>query len=200
MTLNSNDAKIVQIANGALATQNWELFEEVYPMLKSNGHTAKVFGCPEYAAELRELVNQLLYDYQQAMMACDDSHWVATDGGRKAAGFDGDAGDCGVRAVAVVTDLSYRDAHSRFNYDEESDEGLANMSIGEFLRELGWSSIPLQGKGMNVREAAQEFGNGLIIAKMLNYGHFVGIRDSKYHDTWNSGELRAECIHIPPQQ
>ena len=200
MTLKSNDQKIVAICNGALATQNWELFEEVYPMLKANGHTEKVFGCPEYAVELRKLVDQLIVDYQRAMMACDDSHWTETDGGRKAAGFDGDAGDCGVRAVAIVSHLSYQEAHDRFNYDEEADEGIANMSIGEFLRELGWTSISLHKRKINVREAAQEFGNGLVIAKMLKYGHFVGIRDSKYHDNWNSGELRAECIHIPPQQ
>ena len=200
MTLNSNDQQIVAIANGALAAQNWTLFEEVYPMLRDNGNSQKAFGCPEYAAEVKRVVNQLLRDYQQAMMDCDSSSWIDDDGGRKDAGFDGDTGDCGVRAIAIISHLSYKEAHDRFNYDEEADEGIANMSLGEFLRELGWQCVPLHKRGMNVREAAAEFENGLVISKMLNYGHFVGVRDSKYHDTWNSGELRAEAIHVPPQQ
>ena len=200
MTLNSNDQKIVQICNGALATQNWDLFEEVYPMLRGNGECQKAFGCPEYAAEVKKTVNGLLRKYQQSIEDCDASDWISDDGGRKAAGFDGDAGDCGVRAAAIVCDIDYQEAHDLLNYNEEEDEGIMNMTLGEFLRERGWNCVSLRDRRITVAEAAREFENGLVVAELLNYGHFVGIVDSKYRDTWNSGELRANAIWLRSQQ
>ena len=38
--------------------------------------------------------------------------WVHSDGGRAAAGFVGEAGDCAVRAIAIATGLSYRTVHA----------------------------------------------------------------------------------------
>ena len=37
------------------------------------------------------------------------------DGGRAAAGYKGTAGDCGVRAIAIVTGLPYQDVYDMVN-------------------------------------------------------------------------------------
>jgi hypothetical protein len=41
--------------------------------------------------------------------------WVYNDGGRKAAGYKGEARDCVVRAIAIATDQPYEVVYKEFN-------------------------------------------------------------------------------------
>ena len=50
------------------------------------------------------------------MPVCDRNgaiKWMPHDGGRKAAGFRGETGDCVCRAIAITTDLPYRQVYKR---------------------------------------------------------------------------------------
>ena len=42
-------------------------------------------------------------------------NWVYDDGGRKAAGFRGTAGDCVTRSIAIATRLPYRHVSALLN-------------------------------------------------------------------------------------
>ena len=42
-------------------------------------------------------------------------NWVYDDGGRKAAGFRGDAGDCVMRSIAIATRLPYEHVYALLN-------------------------------------------------------------------------------------
>ena len=42
-------------------------------------------------------------------------NWVYDDGGRKAAGFRGKAGDCVTRSIAIATRLPYRQVYALLN-------------------------------------------------------------------------------------
>ena len=44
----------------------------------------------------------------------DKIKFIRTDGGRVAAGFKGEAGDCVVRAVAIASGRPYAEVHERF--------------------------------------------------------------------------------------
>ena len=35
--------------------------------------------------------------------------WIYSDGGRAAAGYKGDAGDCVTRAIAIATEIPYQE-------------------------------------------------------------------------------------------
>ena len=204
MTLNSNDQKIVAIANGALATQNWNLFEEVYPMLRGNGESQKFFGCPEYAAKVKEIVSGLVRKYKDALIAItDSSDWIKSDGGRENAGYKGSAEDCAVRAISIACDLDYQEIWDYFDPkgdpDDNPDNGVVIPAVIHFLMDKGWDLIPLRSEEISVAKAVQRFEHGLIICSCLDYEHFVAIKDSKYHDTWNSGGWRVSSILIPPK-
>lgn len=201
MALRANDQQIVNVANAALISQNWSLFEEVHPLLKQNSLSQKAFGCPEYAVELAEVVSDLVCEYQDAIRACDMSNWVETDGGRADAGHIGSAGDCAIRAISIACELSYQEVWLSFDSEdpnESPDEGIMVMQITNFLFERGWETIPLAQEGLTVKETAQKFKNGLITCTLLQYGHFVAAVNGKYYDTWNSGELIVKSIMVPP--
>lgn len=96
--------------------------------------------------------------------------WTFDDGGRAAAGFRGDTGDCVVRAIAIATGLSYRqvynDLHARQRdylsrtrsrtrkYTKTGKarsgsprEGIYAEVYKPYLAELGWSWVPVMGIG-----------------------------------------------------
>lgn len=41
--------------------------------------------------------------------------WTYNDGGRKTAGYKGDAGDCAARACAIATGAPYQEVYDRIN-------------------------------------------------------------------------------------
>ena len=54
-------------------------------------------------------------------------NWVYDDGGRKAAGFRGKAGDCVTRSIAIATRLPYSDIWP--NEDPDLEERLELLQI-----------------------------------------------------------------------
>jgi hypothetical protein len=113
------------------------------------------------------------------------------DGGRKAAGFKGTAGDCGARAMAIALALDYKVAYKELaqaNADngraKSARNGVMKDVYTEVLKRYGfvWMKAP-QFAG---RKARCSDLTGVVIAKQAR--HFVAVIDGVAHDAWNSTE------------
>jgi hypothetical protein len=78
-------------------------------------------------------------------------HFQFTDGGREAAGFKGDAGDCVTRAIAIALNLPYREVYdglaSRMaatGNARSARNGIPRRVYETYLAERGWRWYPLQ--------------------------------------------------------
>lgn len=118
------------------------------------------------------------------------THWVKTDGGRAAAGYKGDnAGDCGARALAIVTGMPYKQAYKHlaqankdFGFAKSARDGIYKHVYDYALKQLGfqWCSAPK----FDGRKARASDLDGAVIAQQA--GHFVAVIDGVIHDSWDS--------------
>jgi hypothetical protein len=113
------------------------------------------------------------------------------DGGRKAAGFKGTAGDCGARAMAIALGLDYSAVYKELaqaNADngraKSARNGVMKDTYTEVLKRYGfvWMKAP-QFAG---RKARCSDLTGVVIAKQAR--HFVAVIDGVAHDAWDSTE------------
>jgi hypothetical protein len=113
------------------------------------------------------------------------------DGGRKAAGFKGTAGDCGARAMAIALGLDYSTVYKELaqaNADngraKSARNGVMKDVYTEVLKRYGfvWMKAP-QFAG---RKARCSDLTGVVIAKQAR--HFVAVIDGVANDAWDSTE------------
>jgi hypothetical protein len=150
-------------------------------------------------------------------MTCPSKTWVRDDGGRKAAGFKGTAGDCVVRAIAIATRKPYREVHDAMaaahaTYADGGEHAIvaaraakqiANETAGErgvydriwqpFLREQGWKQTRTIGAdGAVPTWGTVDFPPGRLVVEL--YGHLVAVVDGiarDTHDCVRSGRVRV---------
>ena len=132
--------------------------------------------------------------------------WVYDDGGRTEAGFRGEAGDCGVRAIAIATNLPYRTVYDAVNLvatDERprrgkrsnSRTGLWPSTVGTFLKAHGYQWVPTMtiGSGCRVHLRADELPPGRLVARCSR--HYVAVIDGVIHDTYDSTRDGTRCVY-----
>ncbi|MBR4314111.1 MAG: hypothetical protein IKP66_04295 [Lachnospiraceae bacterium] len=100
-------------------------------------------------------------------------------------------GDCAVRALCLVENLSWdvaydkmwwysRDVWCPMNFKQGFDNVMAN---------LGYTYVGISNKKGSKRPTVAEFAKTMkgkrAIAVVSN--HYVGVKDGKYYDTWESG-------------
>lgn len=131
--------------------------------------------------------------------------WVYNDGGRAAAGYKGDAGDCVTRAIAIATGLPYKEVYKIINDQAklESEKvikkyrgqkrssarnGVAKETYNAVLKDLGWKWVTCMrfGQGCTTHMVADELPNGTIIVALAK--HLVCVKDGVIYDTYNSSE------------
>lgn len=125
--------------------------------------------------------------------------WIYDDGGRAAAGFKGDTGDCVCRSIAIATGKPYKEVYDRLNeiakeeHKGKRKKGVSNARTGVYkhtrrklLAEYGWKWIPTMkvGVGCTVHLCAEELPKGVIVVEVA--GHNVCVIDGVLHDTYNS--------------
>ena len=106
--------------------------------------------------------------------------FVENDGGRKAAGYRGETGDCVTRAIAIATGLDYQatyDLVNRFSSEERgrvrrgkvrrssARTGVFGPTVRKVMEHLGWTWVPTMaiGKGCTVHLRANELPAGRIV-------------------------------------
>jgi hypothetical protein len=144
--------------------------------------------------------------------------WLYDDGGRAAAGFQGEAGDCVTRAIAIATGLPYQDVygelHSRIAVFAGGRSRAAKRAARgggrrgttprngvfrdvwhPFLVELGWLWTPTMaiGRGCQVHLHSDDLPSGRLVVKVSR--HVVAVIDGIIHDTHDCSRDGTRCVY-----
>ncbi len=150
--------------------------------------------------------------------------FVYDDGGRKAAGFTGDAGDCVTRAIAIATGKPYQEVYDALHAGiKEFAKGRSRAAkraasgggrkgttprngvhrevYQTYLESLGWVWVPTMtiGQGCNTHLAADELPAGRVIARVSK--HVCAVIDGVLRDTSNCARAGERCVYgyfVPP--
>lgn len=115
--------------------------------------------------------------------------FVYDDGGRKAAGYKGTAGDCAVRAMSIALGLPYKDCYEELaaankvaTGKKSVRNGITKRVFNKVLQKHGWfwKQVP-QFTG---RKAKASDISGVCIARQAK--HFVAVKDGVVQDIWDS--------------
>ncbi len=121
--------------------------------------------------------------------------FVYDDGGRAAAGYKGNTGDCVTRAVAIATGLDYQGVYDALNDSAQAERprdgrkrsrartGIKKPTTRKYLASIGWDWTPTMfiGSGCRVHLRADELPGGRVIASCSK--HIVAVIDGVIHDT-----------------
>lgn len=141
--------------------------------------------------------------------------WTFDDGGRKAAGFRGDAGDCVARALAIAAEMDYRTAYNLINAYAKDERyrrgrlgvmaatrrgssartGVHKPTFKQILADLGWEWTPTMqvGGGCRVHLKADELPAGRLIVSVSK--HLVAVIDGVIHDTHDPSRNGTRCVY-----
>jgi hypothetical protein len=133
--------------------------------------------------------------------------YTYNDGGRQVSGYKGGAGDCAVRAAAIVTGLPYQVVYDAINLlaeDERprgkkrrsnSSAGVWPKTLGKFLEQNGFTWVATMGigTGCQVHLNSSEIPNGRIVARVSK--HYTAIIDGIIHDTHDPSRDGTRCVY-----
>jgi hypothetical protein len=135
--------------------------------------------------------------------------WAYDDGGRAAAGFRGSAGDCVVRALAIVTGAPYREVYNELaernaalgpkrngkRRARSARNGTGRRVYEPWLVERGWLWRPTMaiGSGCTTHLVASELPGGPIVCRLS--GHLVAVIDGVVHDTHDPRRGGTRCVY-----
>lgn len=145
--------------------------------------------------------------------------FLYNDGGRAAAGFEGKAGDCVTRAIAIATGKRYEEvylalfdgikAYGALHRDRWARRiqrgngqrgttprnGVARPVFHAYLLSLGWKWTPTMGigTGCRVHLRAEELPAGRVIAKVSK--HLVAVLDGVVNDTHDCTRGGTRCVY-----
>lgn len=129
------------------------------------------------------------------------------DGGRKDAGYKGDAGDCVVRSIAIATGKPYHEVYDALNSVRDglrqtrrirkssSRNGVNRAIYDRYLKTLGWKFVPTMsiGSGCKVHLRQGELPNGKLIARVSR--HMVAVIDGVIQDTHDCSRGGTRCVY-----
>ena len=137
------------------------------------------------------------------------------DGGRAAAGYKGQTGDCVVRSIAIVTRLPYQKIYNDlFKANEEfrtnsktklarnlkqindtPRTGTHRVVLKKYLKKLGWNWTPTMfiGQGCKVHLKKNELPSGTLIVSCSK--HITVITDGILYDTYDCTRNGTRCVY-----
>ncbi len=132
---------------------------------------------------------------------------VLDDGGRVAAGFKGETGDCATRAIAIALQIPYLDVYNelaKLSGQERPRKGHrpshprtgVNRKVYErFLADRGWRFIPTMGigTGCKVHLRPAELPRGHLIVRASK--HVVAVVNGVIHDNHDSTRDGTRCVY-----
>jgi hypothetical protein len=132
--------------------------------------------------------------------------WAYDDGGRAAAGFPGQSGDCVCRAITIASARPYREVRSELNgmvltFDDGSfagasaGTGLPREIFRAYLKQAGWTWHPVMGigTGCTMHLRAGEVPPGRIIARISR--HLTAVIDGVIRDTFDPSRNGTRCVY-----
>jgi len=141
------------------------------------------------------------------------SEFVYNDGGRKAAGYKGDAGDCVTRAVAIASGLKYQEVYDRLaegNANQRRTKGQTKNAnartardgidttrkwFKDYMIELGfkWTPTMTIGSGCKVHLTPDELPGGVLVCNVSK--HQVAVIDGVIHDNHDCSREGKRCVY-----
>lgn len=120
--------------------------------------------------------------------------WIEHDGGRKDAGFKGQANDCACRSIAIATGKSYKDIYDLINAFGKKERrkkkssartGVYKATMDKIMEHLGWAWVPCMsvGTGVQVHMTKDELPSGRLVVRLSR--HYSAIIDGVCYDTHN---------------
>ena len=131
--------------------------------------------------------------------------FVVNDGGRAAAGYRGQAGDCVARSIAIAAQLPYQTVYDALNVAAKQDAphgrpssargGVARPIIRRFMKELGWDWFPTMiiGSGTTVHLRGEELPSGRLVVSCSK--HLTAVIDGVIHDTHDPSRGGTRCVY-----
>jgi hypothetical protein len=135
-------------------------------------------------------------------------NWQSNDGGRRAAGYKGAAGDCVVRSVAIATGIPYQQVYDAINEAGQTERtgkrkrgksnartGVYKTTIRKYLGSLGWTWTPTMqiGSGCTVHLRKNELPSGRLIVSVSK--HITAVIDGVIHDTHDPSRNGTRCVY-----
>lgn len=137
----------------------------------------------------------------------DHIGWKYNDGGRSAAGFRGETGDCVTRAIAIATCQDYLTVYNSLNgirdglrqtkrvSKSSARDGVVRNVYDRYLKSIGWFWTPVMsiGSGCQMRLHQNDLPAGTIIARVTH--HMVAVIDGVIHDTHDCSRGGTRCVY-----
>lgn len=130
------------------------------------------------------------------------------DGGRRAAGFKGSAGDCVCRAIAIAAEMPYEEVYERLADGAGRERKTRGRSarngirvrrkwFKEFMVALGFEWVPTMriGQGCKVHLVENELPSGRLVVAVSR--HYTAVIDGVIHDTHNP---QREIAYFEPDR
>ena len=134
------------------------------------------------------------------------------DGGRKEAGYKGDAGDCTVRSIAIATGKPYQEVYSAINEFAKTERtgkrkrgkssartGVYKQTMKKYMESIGWVWHPTMfiGQGCRVHLTNDELPQGRLVVALSR--HYTAVINGVIHDTHDPqrffDNLPSRCVY-----
>jgi hypothetical protein len=133
------------------------------------------------------------------------------DGGRAAAGFKGNAGDCVCRAVTIASGLPYAEVYAKLASEtgaqrqgKRTKKRSASARNGvnvrrkwfkDYMASLGfmWTPTMAIGQGCKVHLRSDELPAGRLVVALSK--HFAAVVDGVLHDTYEDSRAGTRCVY-----
>ena len=134
--------------------------------------------------------------------------FVFHDGGRAAAGYKGETGDCVTRSIAIATGKPYQEVYDGLNWLAQTEcrsgrkkkrsnsrTGVFRKTYQHYLELLGWrwTSTMSIGSGCKVHLKASELPQGPLLVKVSR--HLTAVIDGVLYDTHNCSRGGTRCVY-----
>ena len=161
--------------------------------------------------EVNEIVRLTQYTYNDGGRASTPV-FVYNDGGREAAGYEGKAGDCVCRAIAIAAHLPYQQVYERLAEGNASqrkskrsprqrtrsaDNGInaTRKWFKDYMVELGFTWAPTMqiGAGCTTHLKADELPSGHLVVCVSK--HFTAVINGVIQDTHDCSRDGTRCVY-----
>jgi len=130
------------------------------------------------------------------------------DGGRKDAGFSGNARDCVARSISIATGIPYGAVYGEINRlgslerksknrkgKSHARTGVHNPTFKKYMNNLGWVWTPTMfvGQGCKIHLREEELPIGKLIVSVSK--HITAVVDGVVHDTYDPSRDGSRCVY-----
>ena len=141
--------------------------------------------------------------------------FIYNDGGRAEAGYTGSTKDCVARAVAIASELPYKEVYDRLAEGNANQRvtkrtrglktnGVKTASHGinvtrkwfkDYMKELGFEWVPTMfiGSGCKVHLDEDELPKGRLVCSVSR--HSTAVIDGVLNDTYDCSRMGTRCVY-----